>query len=218
MNNQREKNREIIKNVLRDYTQQKQDLRNRVGMTNHLGETPSMFVDTQTYIVYLDTRKLLKILVPHNDRPIKDIITDLKDLYDNDDELESKLDVLLSVRELEAGDVDTDELDYEWTPNNTKITYNTDSNKTLFGFYNSLGYDLPNKNITEYKKILSKLNIEDVGEETLEENIEGVPDIWMIKKTIEIYLPILERMTLGKKENYTWNEMIRQHKWQEYPL
>lgn len=214
MNNDKQKNREIIVDVLKDYTKQKEELRNKKGKINHLGETPSMFNDTRTYLVYLDTRRLLRELVPHSNRQIKDIINDLMELYNGD--LESKIDVLLSKKQMK--DLDVDEIDYEWTNDKTTISYTTDSNNTLFGYYNSLGYEFPNENISQYKSVLSKLDLDDINEENTNIDLEGTPSYQMIRDTISIYVPILNRMLIGKKEDYTWDEMIRQHKWEEYPL
>lgn len=204
----------LSKDIIMDYKQNRQDLRNKKGKFNHLGETPSMFSDTRTYLVYLDTRRLLRELVPHSKRPISDIIDDLMKLYYGD--LESKVSIFIEKEKII--DIGFEELDLIWLGDKSLFSFTTDSNKILFGYYNSLGYCLPNDSISEYKKILSKLDIEDVDKENIEEEIDGTPSYDMVRKTISIYVPILKRMLIGKKDDYTWNEMIRQYKWQEYPL
>ena len=211
----KEDNREVIKNVLRDYTQQKEVLRNRGNKVNHLeeiGETPSMFNDIKVYIVYVDTKRLIRQIVRHKGRKIQEIIDELKDLYNG--ELESRLDVYLSKKQME--ELGVDELDHEWTPDKTKISYTTPSNQTLFGYYNSLGYHLPNDQIKDYKKILSKLDIDDTDNE--DTDIEGIPDLEMVKSTLQIYIPLLSRLLLGKKPDLTWDEMVRQKKWSDFEL
>jgi hypothetical protein len=178
MNNNREENRQVIKDVLRDYTQQKQELRNRnIGEISHLKEDiPSMFND-HTYIVYKDTITLLRELVPHKkDKSVKEITEELLSLYNG--RLESEL-------------------------------------KNIEEWYECKGYILPNEVFIEYRKIMNNLYINDAGDEM---DLVGLPSYKMIEKTLEIYIPMLYRVMIDKKEDYTYGEMIREKAWEDFPL
>ena len=89
MSNEQDKN--IIKKILNDYVDEKEELRNRdIGKISHLKEDiPSMF-DNHTFMVYKDTITLLRELVPHEkDKSVKEITEELLSLYNG--KLESKI-------------------------------------------------------------------------------------------------------------------------------
>ena len=176
MSNEQDKN--IIKKILNDYVDEKEELRNRdIGKISHLKEdTPSMF-DNHTFMVYKDTITLLRELVPHEkDKSVKEITEELLSLYNG--KLESK------IKDIE-----------EW--------------------YKCRGYYLPNEVFTEYKKIMNNISINSTGNEL---DLVGLPTYEMIEKTLEIYIPMLYRVMIDKNDEFTYGELIRQKKWETFPL